>query len=261
MLGQRRNMTTEHLESDFERAEYLQNMLIAQATSGTADNMDYGELRLHFLEKPDTKDLVPRFVRTNRDLSQFWQFIKYKFAHYHERRQFIWHEFTPLLEFLEKGGAVPCAKELSGVLAHFNAENVHAAWAKANERKGSDPEGAVTAARMLLETVFKHLLDELGAEYGSQPDLPELYSLVAKKMKLSPSQHTEKAFKQILGGCSSVIEGLGSLRNKLGDAHGQGKLCVRPSPRHAGLAVNIAGAMAMFLVETWEARKTDLTTV
>ncbi len=252
MLGQRRNMTTEHLESDFERAEYLQNMLIAQATSGTADNMDYGELRLHFLEKPDTKDLVPRFVRTNRDLSQFWQFIKSKFTHYHERRQFIWHEFTPLLEFLEKGGAVPCAKEMSEVLAHFNAENVHAAWAKANERKGSDPEGAVTAARTLLETVCKHLLDELGAEYGSHPDLPELYSLVAKKMKLSPSQHTEKAFKQILWRLF--------IRNRrTWFIAQQTRRCTRPG--HAGLAVNLAGAMAMFLVETWEARKIDLTTV
>lgn len=254
-------MTTEHLESDFERAEYLQNMLIAQATDGTADDTDYGYLRLHFLEKPDTKDLVPRFVRTNRDLSQFWQFIKYKFAHYHERRQFIWNEFTPLLEFFEKGGAVPCAKEMSEVLAQFNAENVHAAWVKANDRKGSDPEGAITAARTLLETVCKHLLEEFGVEYGSHPDLPELYSVVAKNMTLSPSQHTEKAFKQILGGCSSVVEGLGSLRNKLGDAHGQGTVRIRPSPRHAGLAVNFAGAMAMFLVETWAARKTEPTKV
>jgi len=165
------------------------------------------------------------------------------------------------LEFLEKGGAVPCAKEMSEVLAQFSAENVHAAWVKANERKCSDPEGAITSARTLLETVCKHLLDELGVEYGSHPDLPELFSVVAKNMKLSPSQHTEKAFKQILGGCSSVVEGLGSLRNKLGDAHGQGAVRIRPSTRHAGLAVNLAGAMAMFLVETWAARKTEPTKV
>ncbi|WP_246715459.1 abortive infection family protein [Rhizobium sp. BK512] len=35
-------------------------------------------------------------------------------------------------------------------------------------------------------------------------------------------------------------------------AHGKGgKLPVRPSPRHANLAVNMAGAMATFLVETF----------
>ena len=62
------------------------------------------------------------------------------------------------------------------------------------------------------------------------------------------SQHTEKVFRQVLGGCTAVVEGLGSLRNKLGDAHGKGRLPVKPAPRHAELAVNLAGAMATFLV-------------
>ena len=29
----------------------------------------------------------------------------------------------------------------------------------------------------------------------------------------------------------------------------------KPATRHAGLAVNLAGSMASFLIETWEARK------
>ncbi len=68
------------------------------------------------------------------------------------------------------------------------------------------------------------------------------------------SQHTERVFKQILGGCQAVIEGLGSLRNRLSDAHGKGKAGVKPAPCHAELAVNLAGAMATFLIATWEAR-------
>ena len=52
----------------------------------------------------------------------------------------------------------------------------------------------------------------------------------------SGSQHTEDAFKRILGGATSVVEGLGSLRNKIGDAHGQGgkpvdRLHVMPNSR------------------------------
>ncbi|WP_334364405.1 abortive infection family protein [Bradyrhizobium sp. AZCC 1578] len=55
---------------------------------------------------------------------------------------------------------------------------------------------------------------------------------------------------------TSVVEGLGSLRNKIGDAHGQGGKPVRPSARHAAqLAVNLAGAMATFL-DTWIVRNT-----
>ena len=85
-------------------------------------------------------------------------------------------------------------------------------------------------------------------------DSPRLYRVTAEALTLAPSQHTEQVFKQILGGCTSVVEGLGSLRNRLGDSHGKGKKGVKPAPRHAELAVNLAGAMAIYLVETWKIR-------
>jgi hypothetical protein len=102
--------------------------------------------------------------------------------------------------------------------------------------------------------VCKHILDEYGIAYDEKDDLPKLYGLTAEQLKLSPSQHTEQIFKQILGGCKSVVEGLGALRNKLSDAHGKGKKSAKPSPRHAELAVNLAGSMATFIVSTWEKR-------
>ncbi len=76
-----------------------------------------------------------------------------------------------------------------------------------------------------------------------------------KELNLSPSQHTEDIFKQILGGCSGIVNGLGSLRNRLGDAHGKGKANIKPAPRHAELAVNLSGTMALFLMETFNANK------
>ena len=86
----------------------------------------------------------------------------------------------------------------------------------------------------------------------SEDDLPRLHGKVANVLNIAPSQHTEQVFKQILGGCHAVVEGLGALRNRLGDAHGQGKRPVRPASRHAELAVNLAGAMATFLVATYK---------
>ncbi|HCG8650235.1 TPA: abortive infection family protein [Vibrio parahaemolyticus] len=73
---------------------------------------------------------------------------------------------------------------------------------------------------------------------------------------MAPEQHNESIFKQILGGCSGIVNGLGTLRNKLGDAHGQGKRPVKPQARHAELAVNLAGTMSLFLISTYEAHKT-----
>src|ERR1035437_6368529 len=50
-----------------------------------------------------------------------------------------------------------------------------------------------------------------GATYDDSADLPKLYTLTAKQLNLSPSQHTEQLFRQILGGCQTVVEGLGAL--------------------------------------------------
>ena len=99
------------------------------------------------------------------------------------------------------------------------------------------------------------MLDAAGATYEDSVDLPKLYTLTAKQLKLSPSQHTEQLFKQILGGCQTVVEGLGALRNRHSDAHGKGVSGTKPAPRHAELAVNLSGTMATFLLQTWEARK------
>ena len=247
----------EHLKNDFERTTYLQNLLIARATGGAAIDDEFQELRKFFLNNLNTKDLIPTCVRTNRCLDQFWQFIKCKFSTYLERRKFIYSEFAPLLEFLETGSKTPSDQTVSEGLKRFNVENVHTAWEKALDRRQSDPEGAITAARTLLETVCKHILDESAIQYnGNEIELPQLYHLVSNELRLSPSQHTEEVFKQILGGCSAIINGLGTLRNRLGDAHGQGKNPVRPAARHAELAVNLAGSVALFLVETWESRNT-----
>jgi hypothetical protein len=106
-----------------------------------------------------------------------------------------------------------------------------------------------------LESVCKHILDAAGTPYDDSADLPKLNSLTAKQLNLSPSQHTERLFKQILGGCQTVVEGVGALRNRHSDAHGKGSTGSKPAPRHAELAVNLSGTMAVFLLQTWEARK------
>ena len=63
----------EHLKNDFERATYLQNLLIARATGGAAIDDEFQELRKFFLNNLNTKDLIPTCVRTNRYLD-YWSF-------------------------------------------------------------------------------------------------------------------------------------------------------------------------------------------
>jgi len=236
------------MENLSERVEALQNLLIVHATGGTADPNEYKKLRQEIVNDPLLKDIAPRFLRACRTTAEFRQFIKYEYQHYAERRDFIWNSFRALFERLDGENSTPADQSIAVALEKFDAEAVHLLWAKAMARRAADPEGAITLARSILEAVCKHILDARNLPYENDSDLPGLYKMVAKALNLAPSQHSETVFKQILGGCTAVVEGLGALRNRLSDAHGQGKEVVRPAARHAELAVNLAGSVAVFLV-------------
>ncbi len=230
-------------------------MLVSRATGGVADEHAYRSLRTDLIRNPKTKDNIPKFVRTCRTLDEFWGFMQPKFAHYQERRIFIREKFDPLLTRLEQESSTPSDNVVTEILTTVDSAHIRDAWEKALERRESDPEGAITIARTLLESVFKHILDELEVDYTNKEDLPKLYGIVAKKLNLAPNQHTEAVFKQILGGCHSIVQGLGALRSRLGDAHGKGSKEVKPASRHAEFAVNVAGSMATFLLATLEVRR------
>ena len=125
-------------------------------------------------------------------------------------------------------------------------------WEKAMDRCERDPAGAITAARALLEGVCKHLLDECSVSHGENDDLPKLYGFLVQKLQIAPAQQGNEALRQAFGGCYSVLNGLTALRNHLGDAHGQGKDNVEPTPAQAKLAVNLAGSLVQFLIQMWE---------
>jgi hypothetical protein len=232
----------------------LESVLVAACEGARADDVLYQDLRQALMREAILRPLLPEFVRTCRNLDHFWGYIKTVSPQWAPRRHHVREALTPLFSHLEGANQAPVDTVASDVLQKFDEDGVLAVWEKALARRHTDPDGAITTARTLLETVCKRVLDESAVEYSDKDDLPSLYRSVATTLQIAPSQHTEDAFKRILGGATSVVEGLGSLRNKIGDAHGQGKRPIRPSARHAQLAVNIAGAVATFLVETWTER-------
>jgi Abortive infection C-terminus len=235
-----------------ERVTMMEGILIATATGGSGDTHIYEHLRREFMQSDEIKSLLPPFVRTYRNLGAFWPYIKNEAGSYAERRQLISGAFTPLMDWLEGSHQSPGDKVVSDALETFDAAGVHAVWIKALTRRTTDPEGAITMARTLLETVCKRILDERFITYTDKEDLPKLYVMAAKALNLAPDQHSEEPIKAILGGAMNLVNGIGTLRNRLSDSHGRGgKLPVKPSPRHASLAVNTAGAVATFLVETF----------
>ncbi len=236
------------------KIETLQNLLIAIATGGSGDEDEYKNLRTELINNAEIKNYLPDFLQTNRTTGQFWQFIKFKFPSYAERRNYLWAEFSNVLNYVETKQKGIIDQSTTKTIEKFNQEYINSQWLKALERKADDPEGAITAARTLIETTCKFILDSLNVDYKDDLELPKLYKLTAENLNLAPDQHTEQIFKQILGGCQTVVEGLGALRNKLSDSHGKKISQIKPTSRHAELAVNLAGTMTTFLLETYEFR-------
>jgi Abortive infection C-terminus len=69
----------------------MQGSLLAEATGGNFDggNQRFQVLRADLLRASSLKGRIPDFLKNNRDLFQFWEFIKHSFKHYAERRRFL----------------------------------------------------------------------------------------------------------------------------------------------------------------------------
>lgn len=232
----------------------FEDCTIAFATGGPAGYEEWEQARADLLSQPELLPLLPSWISTNRSGSQFWQFVKSTSSTYAGRREFIWSELAPLYDYVATGAAQPTSLSLEPFFARGTAASIGEAWSRIQGRRESDPEGAITLARTLLEGTCKELLHKLAVPYAERDDLPKLYGLVANAMSLGPQSHKEEVFKQVLGGCMNVANGLAGLRNAFGDAHGKAPSTPKPGVRHADLAVNLAGTLATFLIATYEER-------
>ena len=237
-----------------EEIESLKHILMARATGERAAEGKYQRLRNRLTNNALVKDKLPSFVRTCGSLHEFWTVIQDQIRTYAKRRTYITEQFEEVVSFLEQQAATSGDDPVSQLLSTVDVPHVAAAWQTALEKRVSDPTEAISSARTLIETVCKHILAEQKVIYSDTDDLPKLYQHTADSLSLSPSQHTEQVFRQILGGCQSVVEGLGAMQERHVDADGTEVKGLHPAPRHAELAVNLAGTMATFLLATWEAK-------
>lgn len=164
-------MSIKYLRTPFEKANYLAALLSSHASGGQADTNEYVMLRHELLSRNDISELIPSFVRLNRDLTSFWHFIQPKFKTYQERRTYISNEFTPLLDFLEFGQSPgscgptaplkkPAIKESNGFGADVGTQPTARNKRKVFVVHGRDNESKQEVARFLttlgLEPIILH---------------------------------------------------------------------------------------------------------
>ncbi|MFZ2410972.1 MAG: abortive infection family protein [Candidatus Methanoperedens sp.] len=149
----------------------------------------------------------------------------------------------------------PSDAEIQKILSNVDAPHIKSAWEKAIDRRVKDPDGALTAARTLIETVCKHILTNLNIEFSENDDINNLYSLTSKALEISASQDIDKESKKIFGNINAIVSGVAFYRNKLGDAHGQYEKNELLINELGELSVNLAGSICTFLIKAFEKKK------
>ncbi|GJM33633.1 MAG: hypothetical protein DHS20C18_26340 [Saprospiraceae bacterium] len=124
----------------------------------------------------------------------------------------------------------------------------------------NSPHISIGLAKELIETSCKSIFDERNEVYGKNWDLPKLMKETTKLLKLTPDDIPNEAkaassIKQILGSLSSVVQGIGEVRNEYGSGHGKDEKFKGLQPRHAKLAVGAASTLAIYLLETHKLKK------
>ena len=245
-------METETLIETFKKIE---NMFIDQATGSSAEQEEYSRCRdIVLKEYYSTQDILfknkfPSLIIEYDTVNSFWQFIKYKFAHYRERRSFIYDTFKPIRQYFESKKYTNNSKLIFPKIVISN-EHIQAAIDKANQRiKDKDFDGAITTARTLVEEIQTEIYRKLKkTEPNHKGDLSKLYGMVAPLLNLSISKTLDNRLKEILSGLYSINNGIANLRNVSGDAHAKK---FTTEAHHAQLAVNCAFTFSQFLCDTY----------
>lgn len=151
-------------------------------------------------------------------------------------------------------------KKASDIKQMMNAEYVTQQINLMESSIENSPHISIGLAKELIETCCKSIFEERAEIYDKNWDLPKLMKETTKLLKLTPDDipnevKASSSIKQILGSLSSVVQGIGEIRNEYGSGHGKDGSFKGLQPRHAKLAVGASTTLAIYLLETNQLRK------
>lgn len=146
------------------------------------------------------------------------------------------------------GKPTPLDESIDDLLGRIPGHSIREKWEKALSRRITDPSGAITAARALLETTLKWIIEQRGGK--PTENNKELFNKAIDALGLVVKG---KPIEKTIVGLDSIIWGIGDMRNKHGDAHGAASDAIPPTKSEAGFCVNLAGSVALYLLEEFEA--------
>ncbi len=178
------------------------------------------------------------------------------------------HERTRVQEILQRnglsyhsggrihGGTTGLAsRSLEELLRSRDIAAIQLEFERALQAVETDPSSALTASCAIIESACRVYIEDEGLAPPSNLTVKPLWDVVQKHIGLHPSTVEDDDLRRILGGLSSIVDGLGALRTHAGSAHGRGRTAYKVAPRHSRLALNAAHTLVHFLLETWADRR------
>ena len=147
----------------------------------------------------------------------------------------------------------PLDKKLVEVTSvrNLNDPNVTEHIEKAEEKLNSeDYSGAITNARTLVEEILGKIINDEEKINKCGGDVKRLYTEAKKAMGIDQSNNDlTTGEQQILSGLNSIVNGIGTVSNDMGDRHAGDN---EPLRRHAKLAVNASFTFCEFTVDHFQ---------
>ncbi len=203
---------------------------------------------LHYKIMRAQIDLVPEIVEMCNNAAGLISYLETETKSISDGAEIVNTQFAPLLAVLS---SFPGDDPISDAITGLGIDQINKVWSRCLERRTTEPDAAITSARSLVETVCKHIVLEPQDADDEDLDFVVLYKKAVTKLNLHPTQAVDKQYKQLLQGCLSIINPIGTIRNWTADSHGSDPKTVPVSVDEATLIVNIAGSIAMFLLTKW----------
>jgi hypothetical protein len=152
-------------------------------------------------------------------------------------------------------GSSAASRSLTELIKSRDIPSIDAEFDRALANVNSEPREAVSAACNILESIFKTYITDEKLEMPQKQDLQNVWKVVRSDLGFHPGALEDEDLKKILSGVLSVVDGIGAFRTHASSAHGQGPKIYNLKPRHARLAIHSAHTIALFVLETWDERK------
>ena len=109
-------------------------------------------------------------------------------------------------------------------------------------------DSAITKSRTLLEEAFCYVIEKDNKTPSTSGNMSDLYKQVKDSYNMHGDANIDKRINTLLSGLEKIVSAISEMRNKDSDAHGVGASRIKIDEYHARLFVNVAMAMADFIL-------------